>query len=91
MNKALTIKSAKTHMQRYRQPLLEPIAKVEIDPGYIITHRLPLEEAAPSYKIFRDEEDCNKVVLKPGISRSNGANRDGAAGAAPAERIPALS
>jgi threonine dehydrogenase-like Zn-dependent dehydrogenase len=80
VNKALTIKSGQTHMQRYLRPLLERITNGEIDPTYIITHRLPLEEAAHGYKIFRDkQEDCIKVVLKPGMPAFNGANGDGAA------------
>jgi threonine dehydrogenase-like Zn-dependent dehydrogenase len=74
VNKALTIKSGQTHMQRYLRPLLERIEKGEIDPDYIITHRLPLEDAPHGYKIFRDkEEECIKVVLKPGMTKSNGA------------------
>jgi threonine dehydrogenase-like Zn-dependent dehydrogenase len=74
VNKGLTIKSGQTHMQRYLRPLLDLIQKGDIDPSYIITHRLPLEEAPRGYKIFRDKkEDCIKVVLKPGMTKSNGA------------------
>jgi threonine dehydrogenase-like Zn-dependent dehydrogenase len=66
MNKALTIKSGQTHMQRYLRPLLERIQKGEIDPSFVITHTLPLEEAPRGYRMFRDkEDDCVKVVLKP--------------------------
>jgi threonine dehydrogenase-like Zn-dependent dehydrogenase len=74
VNKALTIKSGQTHVQRYLRPLLERIRKGEIDPSYIITHRLPLEDAAKGYEIFRDKEEaCIKVVLKPGMASSNGS------------------
>lgn len=74
VNKGLTIKSGQTHMQRYMGPLLERIEKGEIDPSYIITHRLPLEEAPNAFKTFCDKkEDCIKVVLKPGMPRLNGA------------------
>jgi len=74
VNKALTIKSGQTHVQRYLRPLLKRIRNGEIDPSYIITHRLPLEEAAKGYELFRDkEEDCIKVVLKPGMASSNGS------------------
>jgi threonine dehydrogenase-like Zn-dependent dehydrogenase len=46
--------------------LLEKIEEGQIDPSFIITHRLPLEEAPTAYKTFRDKEDgCIKVVLKP--------------------------
>jgi len=75
VNKGLTIKSGQTHMQRYMGPLLERIQKGEIDPSYIITHRLPLEEAPNAYKVFRDkEENCIKVVLKPRAQKTNGAS-----------------
>lgn len=66
MNKGLTIKTGQTHVQRYTKPLLKKIEGGEIDPSFIITHRLPLEEAPAAYKTFRDKEDgCIKVVLKP--------------------------
>ena len=66
MNKGLTLKSGQTHVQRYTAPLLEKILAGEVDPSFIITHRLPLESAPEAYKTFRDKEDgCIKVVLKP--------------------------
>ncbi len=66
MNKGLTIKTGQTHVQRYTGPLLKKIEGGEIDPSFIITHRLPLEAAPDAYKTFRDKEDgCIKVVLKP--------------------------
>jgi threonine dehydrogenase-like Zn-dependent dehydrogenase len=66
MNKGLTLKTGQTHMQRYMRPLLERVQKGEIDPSFVITHRLPLDEAPRGYKIFRDkQEECIKVVLKP--------------------------
>ena len=69
MNRALTIKTGQCHVQRYTQPLLERIQKGEIDPSFVITHTLPLEEAPRGYKMFRDkEDDCLKVVLKPGLA-----------------------
>jgi threonine dehydrogenase-like Zn-dependent dehydrogenase len=66
MNRSLTIRTGQTHVQRYMRPLLERIEKEEIDPTFIITHTLKLEEAPEAYKMFRDKEDeCIKVVLKP--------------------------
>ncbi len=66
MNRALTIKSGQTHVQRYLRPLLERIQNGEIDPTFVITHRMPLDQAAEGYRIFRDKQDeCVKVVLKP--------------------------
>ena len=48
------------------KPLLERIQKGEIDPSFVITHRLPLDDAPEGYKMFRDkQDDCIKVVLKP--------------------------
>jgi threonine dehydrogenase-like Zn-dependent dehydrogenase len=65
-NKGLTFRMGQTHMQRYLQPLLERIENGDIDPSFIITHQLPLEDAPHGYRIFRDKEDeCIKVVLKP--------------------------
>ena len=64
--KGLTFKMGQTNMQRYLQPLMERIQKGEIDPGFIITHRMKLEDAPHGYDIFKHKEnDCIKVVLKP--------------------------
>jgi threonine dehydrogenase-like Zn-dependent dehydrogenase len=66
VNKALTIKSGQTHMHRYMRPLLARIQNGEIDPSFIITHRLRLEDAPQGYEMFRYKQDnCIKVVLKP--------------------------
>ena len=66
MNKALTVKTGQTHVQRYFAPLLERIQNGDIDPSFIITHRLPLEEAPHGFEMFLNKkEDCLKVVLKP--------------------------
>jgi threonine dehydrogenase-like Zn-dependent dehydrogenase len=66
MNKGLTIKTGQTHVQRYLRPLLERIQRGEIDPSFLITHRLPLSEAPHGYQMFRDKQDeCIKVVLDP--------------------------
>ena len=66
VNKALTIKSGQTHVQRYLRPLLERIERGDIDPSYVITHHLPLDQAPEGYRIFCEKEDqCIKVVLKP--------------------------
>jgi threonine dehydrogenase-like Zn-dependent dehydrogenase len=63
VNKGLTIKTGQTHVQRYGKSLLEKIEAGQIDPSFIITHRVPLEEAPDAYKTFRDKEDgCIKVV-----------------------------
>jgi threonine dehydrogenase-like Zn-dependent dehydrogenase len=64
--KGLTFKMGQTHMMRYMQPLLERIRDGELDPSFVITHRVPLDEAPNAYQIFRDKQQgCIKVVLKP--------------------------
>jgi threonine dehydrogenase-like Zn-dependent dehydrogenase len=66
VNKALTLRSGQTHVQRYMQPLLERIQNGDIDPSFVITHRVSLDDAPEAYRVFRDKEDeCIKVVLRP--------------------------
>jgi threonine dehydrogenase-like Zn-dependent dehydrogenase len=64
--KALNFKMGQTHVNKYLRPLLERIQNGEIDPAYIITHRLSLDEGPQGYDVFKHkEDDCIKVVLKP--------------------------
>jgi threonine dehydrogenase-like Zn-dependent dehydrogenase len=66
MGKGLTIKTGQTHVPRYHQLLLGKIEAGEIDPSFVVTHQLPLEEGPEAYRMFRDKKDgCIKVVLKP--------------------------
>jgi threonine dehydrogenase-like Zn-dependent dehydrogenase len=66
MNKSLTMKTGQTHMMRYMQPLLERIQNEEIDPSFVISHKVPIDKAPEMYKVFRDKQDkCTKVVLDP--------------------------
>ncbi len=66
VNRSLTIKSGQTHVHRYMRPLLERIEKGEIDPSFVITHRLRLQDAAEGFSIFNDKQDeCMKVVMTP--------------------------
>jgi len=65
VNRALTLKSGQTHVQRYTRPLLDRIQKGEVDPSFIITHTMSLDEAPAGYEMFLNKEDeCLKVVLK---------------------------
>ena len=65
MNRSLTIRTGQCHVHRYMKPLLERIQKGELDPTFVITHRLPLDQAAMGYRIFNDKQDnCEKIVLK---------------------------
>jgi threonine dehydrogenase-like Zn-dependent dehydrogenase len=64
MNRSLTIRSGQCHVQRYMKPLLERVQNGEIDPSFVITHRLPLDQAPRGYDMFLNKEDnCEKVVL----------------------------
>jgi threonine dehydrogenase-like Zn-dependent dehydrogenase len=64
--KGLTFRMGQTHMHRYMQPLMQRIERGEIDPSFVITHRLKLDDAPSAYSIFRDKQDeCIKVILKP--------------------------
>ena len=68
MNKALTIRSGQTHVQRYLHQLLRRIEAAEIDPAFVVTHRLTLDEAPRGYDIFKHKEDeCIKCVLTPKV------------------------
>src|SRR5262245_842242 len=66
MNKGLIMKMGQTHVHRYPKPLLQKIEAGEIDPFFVITRLLKLDDAPGAYKTFRDKKDgCIKVVLKP--------------------------
>src|SRR4051795_13505547 len=66
ITRALTIKAGQCHVQRYMQPLLERIERGEIDPSFVITHQMPLDQAPQGYEMFKNKQDeCIKVVLKP--------------------------
>ncbi len=66
VNKALTVKTGQTHVQRYLKPLLELIETGRIDPSFVVSHVMPLDKAPEAYAMFRKKQDeCIKVVLKP--------------------------
>jgi threonine dehydrogenase-like Zn-dependent dehydrogenase len=66
MNKGLTIKTGQTHVHKYVPELLKLVRDGKIDPSFVVTHRLPLRDAAYGYDIFREKKDgCIKVVLDP--------------------------
>ncbi|MGA7816507.1 zinc-dependent alcohol dehydrogenase [Caballeronia sp.] len=66
MNKGLTWKMGQTNVNRWTDDLLHRIQEGQIDPSFVITHTVPLEDGPGMYKTFRDKEDgCIKVVLKP--------------------------
>jgi threonine dehydrogenase-like Zn-dependent dehydrogenase len=64
--KGLTFRMGQTHVMRYMKPLLARIERGDIDPSFVITHRLSLDDAPKGYRLFRDKKnECVKVVLKP--------------------------
>jgi threonine dehydrogenase-like Zn-dependent dehydrogenase len=66
VGKGLTMKTGQTHVQRYLKPLMKRIQDRDIDPSFLITHRIKLEEGPEAYKTFRDKKDgCIKVVINP--------------------------
>jgi threonine dehydrogenase-like Zn-dependent dehydrogenase len=66
MNKGLTMRTARCQVQKYLRPLYEHVKNGDIDPSFVITHRLPLGEAPNGYETFKHKQDeCVKVVLKP--------------------------
>jgi threonine dehydrogenase-like Zn-dependent dehydrogenase len=66
VNRSLTLRSGQCHVHRYMGPLLERIRRGELDPSFVVTHRVPLEEAPRGYAMFLGKQDnCEKVVLKP--------------------------
>ncbi|MET7879292.1 zinc-dependent alcohol dehydrogenase [Micromonospora profundi] len=65
MNRSLTMRTGQCHVQRYTRPLLERIQRGEIDPSFVVSHRMPLRDAPKGYKIFQKKQDeCTKVLLK---------------------------
>src|SRR6195952_4784420 len=66
MEKGLAVKTGQTHVQKYLPQLLEMIGEGKIDTTYILSHRLPPEDAPKGYKMFKEQQnEVTKVVLKP--------------------------
>jgi len=66
VNRAITVKTGQTHVHHYTRPLLERIQRGEIDPSFVVTHRVALDDVPEAYETFRDKEDgCIKVVVRP--------------------------
>ncbi|PYC67917.1 glutathione-dependent formaldehyde dehydrogenase [Micromonospora arborensis] len=64
MNRSLIMRTGQCHVQRYTRPLLERIQRGEIDPSFVVSHRMPLRDAPKGYKIFqKKQDDCTKVLL----------------------------
>ncbi|MGP4004295.1 zinc-dependent alcohol dehydrogenase [Streptomyces sp. 8N706] len=66
MNRSLTLRAGQCHVHRYLEPLMGRIRAGEIDPSFVVSHRMNLDDAPLGYEMFRDKRDeCNKVVLTP--------------------------
>ena len=66
MNRSLTIRQGQCHVHRYLRPLLDHIERGDIDPTFVITHRMSLDDVAEGYDTFLNkQDDCVKVVLTP--------------------------
>src|SRR3954449_1752276 len=65
MNKGLQLRAGQAHVHKYLKPLYEHIRNGDIDPSFVVTHRLPLDEAPDGFETFKHKQDeCVKVVLK---------------------------
>jgi threonine dehydrogenase-like Zn-dependent dehydrogenase len=66
MNRSLTLRSGQCHVQRYMRPLLKRIQDGEIDPSFVISHRMRLDDAPQGYEMFKQKRDeFNKAFLRP--------------------------
>jgi len=66
MNRSLRLRAGQCHVHRYLRPLLERIQGGEIDPSFVITHRMPLNDAPLGFDTFLNKEDgCLKVIMNP--------------------------
>ncbi|OHV28161.1 hypothetical protein BCD49_38170 [Pseudofrankia sp. EUN1h] len=66
MNRGLTLRAGQCHVQRYTKPLLERIQADQLDPSFVITHRMGLDDAPSAFETFLNKEDeCVKAVLTP--------------------------
>jgi len=74
MEKGLTLKTGQTHVQHYMPALLNAIMEDKVDTTFLISHRLPLEQAAEGYRMFHDKQnEVTKIVLKPGMDQAQAA------------------
>ncbi len=86
--KGLKMKGGQTHVHKYMRPLLERIQGGEIDPSFVITHRIDIEDVPDAYRMFRDKQDeCVKVVIRP--NRGEGQHGGRARGNGNAGRVSA--
>ncbi|PYX83466.1 MAG: glutathione-dependent formaldehyde dehydrogenase [Acidobacteria bacterium] len=64
--KGLMVRTGQTHVHKYLKPLLERVQRREIDPSFVITHRVSLQDGPEAYDMFKKKQNqCVKVVLDP--------------------------
>jgi len=69
--KGITMKMGQTHMHKYMKPLLERVEKGQIDPSFIISHRITLDDAPEMYKVWRDKKErVTKIVIDPWAAKA---------------------
>jgi threonine dehydrogenase-like Zn-dependent dehydrogenase len=67
--KGLTFKMGQTNVHKYLHPLLQLIQDEKIDPSFVISHRVGLDQAPAAYDTFKNSKDeCIKVVMKPNLN-----------------------
>jgi len=77
MNKGLSLRMGQTHVQRYLQPLLQTIEAGKIDPSFVITHRLPLDEAPRIRPSATKRTVASVAFAQRAIGQGRGTSRDG--------------
>jgi hypothetical protein len=87
MNRSLTIHSGQTPVHRYLRPLLERIERGDIDPTFVVTHRLGLDDAPIAYEDVQAQEGrvregrpeaVGLTDIRAGALRPTGADPDDA-------------
>jgi len=69
--KGITMKMGQTHMHKHMKPLLERVEKGQIDPSFIISHRITLDDAPEMYKVWRDKKErVTKIVIDPWAAKA---------------------
>lgn len=68
MNKGLTLRMGQMHAQKYIPRLLEHVANGDVDPSYLLTHKLSLDDGPEGYKMFKHKtEECIRSVFEPNL------------------------
>ena len=66
MNKGITVRTAQQPGQRYMPRMLEHVQAGQLDPSFLATHTMPLDEAPRGYQLFKEKEDnCLRAVFTP--------------------------